>query len=152
MAQRRKRKTGARVTAQRYAGANDRGVEHAVTTVEGGRGDLYRRTPCPTCPWRKDAVGEFPAEAFRRSAQTAYDVSMHTFACHSSGQKRPATCAGFLLSSGAAHNLSVRLKQRDGKLDLNQVSDGGVELFGCYRDMAVANGVDPGEDILKPMR
>lgn len=141
-----------RVTATRYAGANEGGREHAVVTVQGGRGDLYRRTPCATCPWRKDAVGEFPAEAFRHSAGTAYDMAVETFACHSSGKKRPATCAGFLLSSGAEHNLAVRFKQRDGRLDLSKVSNGGVDLFDCYRDMAVANGVDPDEDILKPMR
>jgi hypothetical protein len=58
--------------------------------------------------WRVDANGEFPAEAFRHSASTAYDMAQHTFACHESGSKKPATSAGFLLR-GADHNLAVRL-------------------------------------------
>ncbi|WP_455289311.1 DUF6283 family protein [Cupriavidus necator] len=54
-----------------------------MRTVEGGKGG-YRRKPCGKCPWRVDATGELPAEAFRHSAETAYDMATHTFACHSS--------------------------------------------------------------------
>lgn len=39
---------------------------HNVVTVTGGEGASCKR-PCKRCPWRKDAVGEFPAEAFRLS-------------------------------------------------------------------------------------
>lgn len=60
------------------------GKEHQVMTVEGNNG-IYRRRPCADCPWRKDAVGEFPAEAFGHSAGTAYDMSEHSFGCHQSG-------------------------------------------------------------------
>ncbi len=45
------------------------GDEHAVVTVSGNRGS-FRRRPCEDCPWRVDAVGKFPAEAFRLSANT----------------------------------------------------------------------------------
>jgi hypothetical protein len=132
------------VTAVRPAGSN-----HQVLTVEGG-GCSYRREPCPTCPWRVDAVGEFPAEAFRHSANTAYDMAMNTFACHSSGAAKPATCAGFLLR-GSAHNMGVRLGLAMGRYRLD-VTDGGHELHASYRDMAEANGVDPNDPVLAPCR
>lgn len=125
------------------------GPEHQVVTVLGGKGS-YRRQPCPKCPWRTDAVGEFPAESFRHSANTAYDMSDHVFACHDSGTKKPATCAGFLLR-GADHNLAVRLAYMSGRLE-GDVTDGGCELHDSYRDMAVANGVDPEDPVLKPCR
>jgi len=133
------------ITAIRPAGHN-----HQVVTVEGGSG-AYRRKPCDTCPWRVDAVGEFPAEAFRHSANTAYDMGTHTFACHSSGAEKPAMCAGFLLN-GSLHNMAVRLKLMGGKIDLDQVSDGGIELFESYREMAEANGVDADDPILHECR
>ena len=71
-------------------------------------GHLYRRNPCAKCPWRVEAVGEFPAEAFKHSASTAYDMSDRVFGCHDSGTSKPATCAGFQLR-GAYHNLRVRM-------------------------------------------
>ncbi|KAF1003857.1 MAG: hypothetical protein GAK28_04320 [Luteibacter sp.] len=125
------------------------GPDHQVVTVVGGRG-TYRRQPCSDCPWRVDAVDEFPAEAFRHSAGVAYDMSQHTFACHQSGQKRPAVCAGFLLRGGA-HNLAVRLGYRSGRFG-DDVTDGGVELHESYRAMAIANGVDPSDPVLAPCR
>lgn len=125
------------------------GEDHQVVSVEGGDG-LYRKKPCKNCPWKKSSVGEFPAEAFEHSARTAYDMSRHTFACHDSGSKKPAACAGFLLR-GAEHNLSVRLGYMNGTYKAD-VSDDGHELFDSYRDMAVANGVDPEAEVLKPCR
>lgn len=116
-----------------------------VVTVEGGKGS-YRRQPCSKCPWRIDATGEFPAEAFRHSAGTAYDMAQHTFGCHESGAQKPATCAGFLLRGGA-HNLSVRLGYMTGRIK-DDVSDGGHQLYENYRAMAIANGVPPDDEIL----
>lgn len=109
-----------RITRIRPADANSQ-----VVTVEGGKG-TYRRQPCPKCPWRVDATGEFPAEAFRHSAGTAYYMSEHTFGCHESGTKKPAMCAGFLLRS-ADHNITVRLDYITGRLK-NDVEDGGHPL------------------------
>lgn len=125
------------------------GDDHQVVTVVGGKG-TYRRAPCSDCPWRKDATGIFPAEAFRHSANTAYDMSEHAFACHQSGTEKPATCAGFLLR-GAAHNLSVRLAYMQGRIQ-DDVTDGGCELHESYRSMAVANGVAPDDPILVECR
>lgn len=132
------------VTAIKSAGDN-----HQVLTVEGGRGG-YRRKPCSDCPWRLDATGEFPAEAFKHSASTAYDMAQNTFACHQSGTKKPAICAGFLLR-GADHNLSIRLAHMRGSID-RDVEDGGHLLHPSYRDMAIANGVDEDDPILDKCR
>lgn len=127
------------------------GPKHQVVTVEGGRSGLYRREPCLKCPWRRDAVGEFPAEAFKHSASTAYDMAPNTFACHSSGVEKPAVCAGFLLRN-SENNLGVRLMQLRGELDRAQVHDGGHKLFASYREMAVANGVDERDPVLAACR
>lgn len=125
------------------------GPDHQVVTVESGQSG-YRRRPCSDCPWRKDAVGLFPAEAFRFSARTAYDMSQSVFSCHQSGTARPATCAGFMLR-GAQHNLSVRLGYITGHYK-DDVSDDGHELHGSYREMAIANGVPADDPVLKPCR
>lgn len=140
---------GVRRKAPRVVEARRAGPEHQVVTVVGGKGS-YRREPCAQCPWRVDAVGVFPAEAFRHSASTAYDMSDRTFACHSSGAKKPALCAGFLLR-GADHNLHIRLKRMTGEVK-DDVVDGGHALHESYRAMAVANGVDPSDPILAPCR
>jgi hypothetical protein len=148
------RAVSAHVTRSRPAGP-----DHEVLSVEGV-GEAYRRRPCggevstperPGCPWRVDAVGRFPAEAFAHSATTAYDLSDRVFACHESGAARPATCAGFLLR-GADHNLAVRVRAARGRLDLAQVHDGGHELHHDYRAMAEANGVHPDDPRLAPCR
>lgn len=125
------------------------GEDHQVVTVVGGNGS-YRRKPCSDCPWRVDAVGEFPAEAFRHSAATAYDLSDRVFACHQSGVSKPAICAGFLLR-GADHNLKIRLMKIKGEL-CNDVANGGVELHANYRAMAVANGVEADDEALQACR
>jgi len=125
------------------------GDEHQVVTVNGGKGS-YRCEPCPQCPWRVDATGVFPAEAFKHSASTAYDMAQNVFGCHDSGANKPATCAGFLLR-GADHNLSVRLKRMRGDIK-DDVSDGGHLLYENYRAMAIANGVDPEDEVLKQCR
>lgn len=126
------------------------GPDHQVVTIKGAR-RLYRREPCPTCPWRTDAVGEFPAEAFRHSANTAHDASRNVFSCHTSGAEKPAACAGFLLRN-SANNLAVRVMQVQGDLDMAEVHDGGHELFESYREMAVANGVPADDPALAPCR
>lgn len=125
------------------------GSSHQVVTLVGG-GHGYRKKPCNSCPWRVDCVGEFPAEAFRHSASTAYDMARNTFACHESGQSKPATCAGFLLK-GANHNMTIRLGYIRGSIR-QDVSAGGYELFENYRAMAEANGVDPRDPVLAPCR
>lgn len=93
----------------------------------------------------------FPAEAYRHSASTAYDMAQNTFACHMAGKTEPLTCAGFLLR-GSMHNLTIRLAQMKGAVDLRKISDGGHELYSSYRAMAIANGVPPDDPKLRPCR
>ncbi len=126
------------------------GPDHQVVTVTS-QSKGYRRKPCGDCPWRVDAVGTFPPEAFRHSARTAYDMSEHVFACHQSGFRRSAACAGFLLR-GADHNLAVRLRIMAGQIDPAAVSDAGAVLHASYRAMAIANGVDPKDPSIEGCR
>jgi hypothetical protein len=127
------------------------GDEHTVTTTKtsrsAGKPDSHRREPCSQCPWRVDATGVFPAEAFRITAKTAYDVATTQFACHESGTEKPATCAGFLLRN-SANNLASRLSG----IDHRTLSDGGHELYDSYRSMAIANGVEPSDPVLHECR
>ena len=145
-----------RITKRRMADDN-----HAVITVAGG-GHRYRRHPCARCPWRVDAVGEFPAEAFRLSANTGADGSKiltigfeeasHTFGCHDSGSAKPATCAGYILRGD--DGIGWRLAVMTGRFDPKRVRT-DVPLFASYYDMAVANGVppdDPALDACRPWR
>jgi hypothetical protein len=129
--------------------ARQAGDEHQVVSVQG-EFTGYMKQPCRLCPWRVDATGEFPAEAFQHSARTAHDMSEHVFACHESGINVGKTCAGFLLR-GAYHNMSVRLGCMTGKYK-QDVRDGGHELYESYIDMAVGNGVDPDDESLKECR
>ncbi len=138
------------MTPTKITAVHSAGPDHQVLTVEGGSGS-YRREPCPECPWRVDQTDGFPAEAFLHSANTAYDMATHIFGCHESGKENPATCAGFLLK-GAVHNLSFRMRAAAGKIDMEQVHDGGLELHESYRAMAVANGCDLNDPELLPCR
>ncbi len=124
--------------------------DHAVVTVRGG--SAFCAKPCPECPWRRENAGTFPAEAFRISAQTAYDMADRTFGCHMAGTDRPTTCAGALLSTGADHNLQVRMRLLDEKFSWTDVDAAGADLFPDYRSMAEANGVDPSDPVLEPTR
>lgn len=132
------------ITRTRQADENN-----VVHSLKGGRGG-YRKEPCEECPWRKENAGSFPAEAFRHSAETAYDMAQETFACHMSGIKAPTTCAGFILASD--HNMNLRLAEASGKLDRDKITDGGADLFDSYRAMAIANGVSPDDPRIRPCR
>lgn len=117
-----------------------------VVEVRHGGGD-FQRHPCPSCPWRKDAeVGAFPPEVYRHSARTTYDMAGSVFACHMATSARPKVCAGFLLR-GASDNLLIRVSSTD-----YSAVHSKVELYDDYRDMAMANGVDPDDPALAPCR
>jgi hypothetical protein len=100
------------------------------------------KKPCSECPWRLDVeTGVWPIEKFIELARTAYDMSDHIFSCHKSADEAPTACAGFL-ERGGDHNKTVRLAYIFGKLKLADRS-GGYNLYANYREMAIANGVDP---------
>lgn len=125
-----------------------------VTTVTpAGAPFLYRREPCAECPWRKDSPRRaFPVEAYRHSAHTCYDLAGTTFACHMSGTDKPTTCAGFILSRDARHNMNLRLRMSRGDFDFENVTASGLKLYPSYRAMAVANGVPADDPVLAPCR
>ncbi|MFD8563106.1 DUF6283 family protein [Streptosporangium canum] len=125
-------------------GADGWGVVTVVHHGNDSRG--HQDHPCRSCLFRRDAVGTFPAEVFRHSARTAYDLAVSTFGCHSCDQEEVLICAGFLLVA-EADNLTIRMSGRDCS-DVH--SD--VELFGSYRQMAIANGVDGDDPVLAPCR
>lgn len=127
------------------------GPDHEVVTFSTPHKDHYRRTPCGGCPWVVENTGDFPSEAFGHSARTSYDASDHVFSCHESGQERPSTCAGFLLRN-ADNNLAIRMRIALGKLNPDEVHEDGRELHASYRDMAIANGMDPDDERLKECR
>lgn len=122
-----------------------------VVSMRGGTFRACKR-PCAECPWRRENDGSFPAEAFRVSAPTAYDLADSTFACHMSGSDYPATCAGALLSTGGEHNLSVRRRIMEELFSWDDVEAAGADLHPNYRSMAEANGVDPDDPVLGPCR
>ncbi|MGY3582298.1 hypothetical protein ACVIGB_000777 [Bradyrhizobium sp. USDA 4341] len=145
------RKRPGKILALRRAGPDHAVVTVAPTRSTEGESYLYRREPCAECPWRKDApIGAFPPEAFRISADTAYDQSQRVFACHMSGSDRSAACAGFLLR-GADHNIGIRLRYACGDIDPDTVKS-DVDLYASYREMAEANGVAPNDPKLGPCR
>ena len=125
------------------------GPDHQVVTVVGPS-KSFRRTPCNGCPWVCDNAGNFPPEAFVHSARTAYDMAESQFACHESGTHKPTTCAGYLLR-GAEHNLAHRLALLRGQ-EFTGLNEGPRALFDTYRDMAIANGVEPDHPALQPCR
>lgn len=136
------------------AGIGGDGKEYGVTRSIGKKEKkLIRKKPCRTCPWRKDAQrGRFPADAFRSSASTAYDGSLTTFSCHESGAEKPATCAGFILAN-SENNMAVRILMMKGDLSPDSVANPeDLELYDSYREMAIANGVDPEDPRLAPCR
>ena len=134
------------------AGKGSDGNEYGVTRMTGAE-KRYRKKPCPTCPWRKDAEkGRFPAEAFRSSASTAYDASLTTFSCHEAGIKKHAVCAGFILAN-SENNMALRFAMARGDFDPRQVvNPENVELYESYRAMAIANGVDENDPRIAPCR
>lgn len=118
-----------------------------VVTIDAP-GNAHQEEPCLRCPWLLDSpIGAFPPEVFQLSAPTTYDLATRTFGCHASKPDEPLTCAGFLLR-GAAHNLAVRVHGPD----ISTAVSTDRPLYGTYREMAVANGVDPDDPVLAPCR
>lgn len=77
-------------------------------------------------------------------------MSTTQFACHKSPEGQEYACAGFLLS-GSAHNLGVRIGIMKKLIRLSQVHS-DYPLFRNYREMAIANGVNPSDPVLRPCR
>ncbi|MCD0446400.1 DUF6283 family protein [Glycomyces sp. A-F 0318] len=111
----------------------------------------YRRSPCATCPWRKDApLGAFPDSVFDSSRHTSVQPehwdgqAQAQFGCHASapstGAPASLTCAGFLAVAGR-DNLSVRMAVLQGTIapDALEPGEDWPELYDSYDAMAAAN-------------
>jgi len=104
----------------------------------------HAKIPCAECPWRRDVPpGKFPPKRFRLFAPCSYDAARQIFACHMRKEGEEFACAGFLLQS-AAHNLSVRLAKCRQMIEVSSP----YPLYGTYREMAIANGVQPNDAAL----
>ncbi len=77
-------------------------------------------------------------------------MDQRLFQCHRTTDGRPLVCAGFL-ARGADHNLTVRLARMRGELP-SQEAEGDAPLYDDYREMAIANGVDPDDPVLDQCR
>lgn len=77
-------------------------------------------------------------------------AALKALACLASGVEKSAICAGFLISQGA-HNMGVRMAVMSGALELGRLRS-PVELYPSYRAMAIANGVDPDDPVLRRCR
>ena len=146
----RLRQVAAKPVDERDANFEPAALAEGLTVKPVGERLHCRREPCSDCPWRVDAPKLFPAAAFERLANTAYDMSLRMFTCHQSAVAKPVVCAGFLLR-GAAHNLAVRLAYAKGRIG-DDIHDGGHPLHDCYRDMAIANGMDADASALQRCR
>lgn len=141
----------------RKAGKGGDGKNWGVSTIISTSGDMkkfvHRSKPCSTCPYRKDsALGRFPPKAYTEAAEVSYDMAQKTFACHEAGVERATVCAGFLLTN-AHNNMRVRIAQIDGRYTPDKVGNpDNVPLYASYKDMAVANGVDPDHPSLAKCR
>lgn len=123
--------------------------EWGVATLVGGVPAAQPR-PCTgaePCPWRRDAPrGQFPAAAYRHSADTSRPGTNRAFACHSSTSEKLKICAGWLLVEGH-RNPQIHARMTFGDLARPELPE-AVELYSSYRAMAIANGVDPADPAL----
>lgn len=116
--------------------------------------------PCSNCPWRLDAPpGEFPACRYESLTATAgrpgkeVGFSAPIFACHRSRDGEEFACAGWLATVGYDH-LGMRLAVAMGRLEPAAFEPGPdwPPLYATYADLAVANGVDPDDEVLRRCR
>jgi hypothetical protein len=99
------------------------------------------KTPCPECPWRKDAkIGKFPPERYVALEKTCRPGGLLQpfFACHMSQDNKEIACASMLKVVGYDIN-AVRLAMLRDSTDYCNI-DTDLELYSSYDEMAEANG------------
>lgn len=105
------------------------------------------KTQCNECPWRTDVdVGRFPPEryaALTNSCRQGWPPGP-IFACHKTPEGKEQACVGYLLRNGT-NNIAVRMAASQGRLSLADLKATGP-LYDGFRDMAIANGHDPGNE------
>lgn len=103
-------------------------------------------TPCPSCPYRRDARPEFwhPTEFVRLLANDANSLEGGIYHCHQ-GRKLPPE--GWLLDQKKRGLPSIKLRlllltNPESCELLETVHDGGLSLYDSIEEMCEANGVD----------
>ena len=101
---------------------------------------------CDECPWRTDVpAGKFPPERYAALANTCLQgwPPRPIFACHKTPEGREQACVGYLMLNGE-NNIAVRIAASTGRLDFGALKARGP-LYSGFREMAIANGFDPGD-------
>ena len=106
------------------------------------------RQPCKSCPYRRDVrLGFWQGIEFKDLLAHDSNQFGNMFGCHE-GNKKPVEdrdfCAGWVLDQKrrGIPNLQFRLAViQDSKVGtmLNEITDGGHELYDSIREMAEAN-------------
>ena len=103
------------------------------------------RTPCKSCPYRRDAPLGFWAwdEFVNLEFQDSDPVNGHTFGCHGT-KSDPDVCAGWLLDQKRRGLPSIQLRlhlmtNEEARECLEQVNDGGHVLYDSIAEMIEAN-------------
>jgi uncharacterized protein DUF6283 len=115
------------------------------------RSDL--REPCKSCPYRRDApLGLWHRSEFENLlAHDANELHGAMFGCHKDRERPPEErrfCVGWLLDQKrrGLPSIQLRLQLRVGGDEalaraLDEITDGGNELYPSVRAMCLANGV-----------
>lgn len=121
---------------------------------------LETKSPCASCPYRKDAQLKLwhRSEFENLLAQDQNEVMGGIFACHKY-RHRPAEeqnfCAGWLLDQKRRRYPSIQLRLTFSVMgvtadQLDEITDGGHELYPSVKAMCLANGVRKAKE--KPER
>lgn len=111
---------------------------------------MHPRSPCSTCPYRKDApLGHWHPIEFRKLLASEGTTFGAVYACHGQAHKEPTArgmCAGWLLDQKKRDVPSIALrvvllKDSSAVEAIENVTSGGAKLFSSVRAMCRANGV-----------
>lgn len=108
------------------------------------------REPCESCPYRVDAQPEkwHQSEFEKLLMNNANEYSGAIYSCHSSRlvPEGSTVCAGWLLDQQRRGLPSIQLRvilctNEAAVMALEEVSDGGHELYDSIEEMCKVNGV-----------
>ena len=110
------------------------------------------REPCASCPYRCDAeIGRWdPSHLIDTLMADADPMRGAMFGCHGTlkSPEGPSICAGWLLNQVNHGTPSIPLRMQamrnpDVMRALDEVHDGGHEMYDSVEEMCEANGVLP---------
>jgi hypothetical protein len=111
--------------------------------------NFERRSPCVSCPYRKDArLGFWDASHFTKLLQDEVDPLFGSmYLCHEDGKKAPPArgfCIGWLLleQANGVPSIQLRLKlmaDEQAREQFKALRPDGLELYGSVRQMCMDN-------------